>query len=233
MSKSILVIDDDRELLTLLRLRLELEDLDVVTAEDGKKGLSKALETHPDAIILDIMIPEMDGWSMYRQLRKISQAPIVILTTMASRQDKARWLAWGADDYITKPFSFEELCTRIQGVLGRCILGTQNRLAIFDDGHLRVDLIDGATVRDGKSLDLTPTESRMLIYMARRKGQAVSHQELLVNMWGPDYAEEVSYLDLYVRHLCQKIELDPACPRYIHAIGNMGYCFAHVSQVLR
>jgi two-component system KDP operon response regulator KdpE len=224
MSHRILIIDDDLGLLALLQQWLELEGYAVVAAQGGREGIHKADGIRPDLIILDIMMPEMDGWITYQELRRVCEAPIIVLTAVATEESIAKGMALGVDDYMTKPCSFEELRLRIREAIGRG--AADHRLVVFDDGRLHVDLVNGASVQNGEPIHLSPTESRLLLYLARRRGRTVSYEELLVNVWGPEYAEEVTYLDTYVRHLCQKIEDDPDHPRYISPNRSQGYRFA-------
>lgn len=227
MKEKILVIDDDPGLLTLLRLGLEREGFTVITAESGKEGLRRAYETRPDVIILDIMMPGMDGWATCQRLRHVCDTPIIMLTAKTARTDVLRGLALGADDYLTKPCSFDELKARIRTVLRR-VEKTADRgwRAVYDDGYLCVDLAGGVVTRGGEPVHLTPIESRLLMYLVSQKGRIVSHQELLVGVWGPEYAEAVGYLSVYIRYLRRKIEDDPSNPRYIRTRWGMGYYFA-------
>jgi len=225
----LLIIDDGLELLALLRQWLELEGFTVVTAKSGMAGLREAKRVPPDLVLLDIMMPKMDGWSTFRQLRSICDAPVMVLTAMATKEDLAKAESLGVDDFLTKPCSFDELRTRIGRALGERSSGAHDRFVLFDDGHLHVDLMHGARLVGQESVHLTPTESRLLLYLARRKGQTVPHKELLVNVWGPEYQEELRYLNLYVRHLCQKIESDPRKPRYVLNDQERGYCFADMA----
>ena len=192
-------------------------------------GLREAERVPPDLVLLDIMMPKMDGWSTFRQLRSICDAPVIMLTAMATKEDLAKAESLAVDDFLTKPCSSNELRSRIGCALGERSSGAHDRCVLFDDGHLRVDLMHGARLVRQESVRLTPTESRLLLYLARRKGQTVPHKELLVNVWGPEYEEELRYLDIYVRHLCQKIENDPRNPRYILNDQGRGYCFADMA----
>ena len=227
MNEKVLVIDDDSGLVTLMRLGLEREGFTVVTAANGKEGLRRAYEARPDAIILDVSMPDMDGWATCQRLRSMCDTPIIMLTARTGREDVLRGLSLGADDYLTKPCSFDELKARIRTVLRR-VRGdvSDTWRATYDDGNLCVDIKDGKITRRGEELHLTPTESRLLIYLVGQKGRVVPHRELLVSVWGPEYAEEVGYLSVYVRYLRQKIEDDPANPRYICTRWRMGYYFA-------
>ena len=228
MAQTILMIDSDPEFLGLLARGLARKDRNVIAAQSGREGVWKAREMQPDVITLDILMPKVDGWIIYRKLRHACKAPIVVLTALAGAEDIARGVSLGVDDYLVKPCTIQRLAGRIQRVLeGGGEYGSRtNTHLVFDDGSLRVDLIDGASIRRESVVRLSRTESRLLTYLARRRGQTVSHQELLGHVWGPEYAQEVHYLDVYVRHLCQKIEVDPAHPRYIHTRSKAGYYFA-------
>jgi two-component system KDP operon response regulator KdpE len=227
MEHRVLLIDDDTGLLTLLKLGLEREGFAVVTAENGKEGLQQAYRTRPDVIVLDIMMAEMDGWTTCQRLRQVCDVPIIMLTARAGKNDVIRGLSLGADDYLTKPCSFEELRARINTHLRRSAMNVKRDWkAIYDDGHLRIDLRDGTVVRQGERVTLTPTELRLLAHLVRERGRVVPRKELLVNVWGPEYAKEVSYLSVYICYLRQKIEDDPANPRYIQTRWKLGYRFA-------
>jgi DNA-binding response OmpR family regulator len=227
MKEKILVIDDDSGLLTLLRLGLEREGFSVIAANSGKEGLRQAYEARPDVIILDIMMPEMDGWLTCQRLRNMCDTPIIMLTAKTDRVDVLKGLSLGADDYLTKPCSFDELKARIRTVLRRTRAGSHDDWRdVYDDGSLCIDLREGTITRRGEVVSLTPTESRLLLYLVSQKGRIVPHRELLTSVWGPEYAEEVGYLSVYVRYLRRKIEDDPANPRYIRTRWGMGYYFA-------
>jgi DNA-binding response OmpR family regulator len=227
MKEKVLVIDDDSGLLTLLRLGLEREEFTVSTANSGKEGLKQAYESRPDVIILDIMMPEMDGWLTCQRLRNMCDTPIIMLTARTDRVDVLKGLSLGADDYLTKPCSFDELKARIRTVLRRSRTNSSNDWRdIYDDGSLCIDLRDGTVRRGGEVISLTPTESRLLLYLVSQKGRIVPHRELLTSVWGPEYAEEVGYLSVYVRYLRRKLEEDPANPQYIRTRWGMGYYFA-------
>jgi DNA-binding response OmpR family regulator len=226
MDPKILVIDDDSGLLALLRLGLQREGFVVTTARSGEEGLRKAYEVRPDAIVLDVMMAEMDGWTTCQRLRQVCDVPIIMLTARSSKTDAIKGLSLGADDYLTKPCSFDELKTRIQTLLRRSGGSRRNGQAVYDDGYLRVDLRDGSVTRQGRMVELTPTESRLLMNLVSQKGRIVPHKELLTNVWGPEYDGEINYLSVYIRYLRQKIEDNPREPRYIRTRWKMGYYFA-------
>jgi len=227
MNEKILVIDDDPGLLTLMQLALERENFVVVTADSGKEGLRQAYEMHPDLIVLDIMMPEMDGWHTFQRLRHMCDTPIIMLTARGDVADVVRGLELGADDYLSKPCSFDELKARIHTVLRRARRGdSDNWRDVYDDGYLRVDLRDGSVTKRGEPISLTPTESRLLLYLVSQRERIVPHRELLAKVWGPGYADDVGYLSVYVRYLRRKIEDDPTNPRYILTRWGRGYYFA-------
>jgi two-component system KDP operon response regulator KdpE len=225
MNEKILVVDDNTQLLTLLRLSLERDGYTVITAESGEEGLRRAYESHPDVVILDVMMAEMDGWVTCQRLRNVCDTPIIMLTAKSSGQDVVKGLSLGADDYLTKPCSLDELKARIHTVLRRSQSSPNSRRDVYDDGKVRIDPADGTVIRHGEPVDLTPTESRLLMYLVSQKGRIVPHKELLINVWGPEYAEEVGYLSVYIRYLRQKMEDDPADPHYIRTRWKVGYYF--------
>jgi DNA-binding response OmpR family regulator len=227
MDEKVLVIDNDPGLLTLLKLGLERDGFTVYTVASGQEGLRQAYEIHPDVIILDIMMPDMDGWTTCQRLRNICDTPIIMLTAKTSQMDVLKGLSLGADDYLAKPCSLDELKARIRTVLRRTGgRKSESWQLVYDDGNLRIDLRDGAVMLQGKIVDLTPTESRLLLYLVSQKGRIVPHKELLTSVWGPEYAKEVGYLSVYVRYLRRKIEDDPEHPAYIRTRWGVGYYFA-------
>ena len=227
MESKVLLIDDDRALLALLKIGLEREGFAVITAENGREGLRLAYQTHPDAIVLDIMMPDMDGWTVCQRLRQVCDVPIIMLTGKTGERDMIKGLSLGADDYLTKPCSFDELKTRIDARLRRRTPSSKTDWKIvYDDGHLRVDLRDGTVMRHGERVDLSPTEMRLLAHLVRQKGRIIPRKELLVSVWGPGYAQELGYLSVYIRYLRQKIEDNPSNPRYIQTRWRLGYLFA-------
>ena len=227
MSAKVLVIDDDPGLLTLLRLGLGREGFTVVTAETGREGLRRAYETAPDVIILDIMMPDMDGWQACQRLRNVCDTPIIMLTARTGQADVLKGLSLGADDYLTKPCSFDELKARIRAALRRARMGSPpTRRAAYDDGNLHIDLVNSVVTRRGEPVHLTPTESRLLMYLVNQAGRIVPHEELLSSVWGPGCVEEKGYLSVYICYLRRKIEDDPDSPAYIRTRWGIGYYFA-------
>jgi len=227
MTKRILVIDDDFDALTLLQSALEREGFDVTVARNGREGLRQAYITRPHLVLLDIVMPEMDGWETCQRLRYICDVPIIILSVKADQTEIVKGLSLGADDYMTKPYSFDELKSRIHARLRRTSSkNQQNWKADYDDGYLSINLMEGAARLDGRIVELTPTETRLLSYLVSQRGRVLPRRELLTNIWGAQYEDKVSYLSVYIRHLRQKIEEDPSHPRYVCTRWGEGYYFA-------
>ncbi|MCL5951085.1 MAG: response regulator transcription factor [Chloroflexi bacterium] len=220
--KKILVIDDDEKLLRLTETALKREDWQVLLARDGTEGLRIAFNSHPDLVILDIMLPGMDGFETCRRLKELSNIPVIMLTALASETDVVRGLAVGADDYITKPFSLVELVARVRTCFRRNSI-TSSKTPLLVKGDLTIDLARHKVSLRGKSVDLTPTEFRLLSFLARNEGQVIPHRTLLVEVWGPEYSDQVDYLHLYIRYLRHKIEQDPSKPEIIKTERGIGY----------
>jgi DNA-binding response OmpR family regulator len=220
----VLVIDDDTDLLKLLRLGLEQEGYAVLTAIDGSQGLRTAFGAHPDLIILDVMMPGMSGLETCQRLRELSEVPIIMLTAKASESDVVKGLRLGADDYITKPFSLAEVIARVQACLRRAESADSSvESEILASGVLTIDFARRKVSVRGTHVDLTPTEFRLLSYLARNRGRVVGHRTLLQEVWGPEYGDELDYLRLYVSYLRRKIEVDPANPEIIKTAWGEGY----------
>jgi two-component system, OmpR family, KDP operon response regulator KdpE len=234
MKQRILVIDDDKGLLTLLTLSLSRDGYEVFTAVSGLDGLRKAYEVHPDLVLLDVMMAEMDGWTTCQRLRQVTQVPIIILTALGESENVVKGLALGADDYITKPCSFDVLKARIRAALRNWSESPhEDPDLVFDDGNLRIDLAAQTVTRQGEPVRLTPTELRLLMCLVGHKGKIVSHEELLTNVWGPEYADEVKYLGVYVRYVRQKVEDDPSNPTYIVTRHKVGYSFVDTPSAIK
>ncbi len=221
---SILIIDDDASLSELLGEYLRGQGFAVHTAADGQKGLRAFYEQKPDLVILDVTMPKLDGWETLKRLREVSDTPVIMLTARDEEPNILRGFSLGADDYVTKPFSFAQLAARVKAVLARRGAGisTAERL---EAGGLQVDFATRRVTRDGELLALTPTEFKLLTVLMRRAGEVVSPEELVREVWGPQYANEIGFVRRYVWHLRQKVEKDPENPRYIHNERGFGYCF--------
>ena len=223
--RTILVIDDDQRMRRLLRLNLEKEDYRVVTAEDGPAGLEMAELDPPDLILLDVMMPEMDGFTVLQRLREFSEVPVVMLTAKGEEQDKVRGLDLGADDYLTKPFGPAELLARVRANLRRRQSGEVAPATITVD-DLTINVARRRVVRGDQEIRLTPTEYKLLYELATNAGKVLLHSDLLARVWGPEYRDEIDYLWTYVRYLRNKIEPDPTHPRYILSEPGVGYMLA-------
>jgi two-component system KDP operon response regulator KdpE len=231
MEKRVLLIDQDTGWQSLLKRVLEQEGFSVITAVDGQEGIRKVYQCHPQAIILDVMADEMDGWATCQRLRQVCDTPILIHTAMARTEDVVRGLSLGADAYLPKTTRFGELSARIRALLRRGPQDRSNRDNVYEDGTLYVDLEKEIVALRGETVDLTPTESRLLMYLVSQRGRIVPYRELLVRVWGPECAEEKGYLTVYIRYLRQKLQENPARPRYICTRSHVGYYFAGKSLI--
>jgi len=225
----VLLIDDDATLLRLLGQYLEQAGYRVCVAEDGKAGLRAVYEQHPDLIVLDVMMPELDGWELCDRIREMSNVPVILLTAKGEEADKLQGFRLGADDYVTKPFSFAELAARIGAVLHRTGQNGNERLPRrYQVDGLLVDLDAHRVTRDGQEVQLTPTEFRMLSCFVENAGRVLSPEFLLEQVWGPEYTDAAGYIRRYVWYLRQKIEPDPANPTLILTEREFGYRFRKI-----
>ncbi len=224
--KLILVVDDEPRLVNFMRMNLELEGARVASALSGKEALERARTDIPDVILLDIMMPEMDGFETLKRLRQFSQVPVLILTAKAEEDDRVRGLELGADDYIGKPFSHRELVSRIRAVLRRHYTTPpvpQTQVQV--DARLLIDFARREVYVAGQLVKLRPTEYRLLYHLVQNAGYVQTHQMLLNKVWGPEYRDESHYLRLYITYLRQKLEENPSNPRYILTERSVGYRF--------
>jgi DNA-binding response OmpR family regulator len=221
---TILVVDDEPHVLKLVKANLESSDYRVFTAEDGEQAI-RAVETEvPDLVVLDLMLPKMDGYSVCSRIREFSSVPVIILTARSSKVDLVHGFEVGADDYLTKPFDVAELLMRVQAVLRRSkwpeeVMARQ----LFKTGPIEIDFAQHRVTIDGEPVKLTPTEYRLLAYLASNANRVLLHRELLRAVWGPEYGEETEYLRVYVRYLRQKLEPDPSNPQYLLTQPGAGY----------
>jgi two-component system OmpR family response regulator len=221
----VLVVEDDPNLLTALKYNLQKESYAVLTASDGEMALDVARREKPDLIILDIMLPKLNGFEVCRILRKEMTTPILMLTAKAEETDKVVGLEIGADDYVTKPFSIRELMARVRALLrrSRTVQAQQSEPVNFIVGELEVDIAHHRALLAGKTLELTPKEFDLLAFLARNKGLVFSREHLLEKVWGYDFAGETRTVDVHIRWLRQKIESDPGHPRFILTVRGTGY----------
>jgi two-component system, OmpR family, KDP operon response regulator KdpE len=226
MTTRILIVDDEPQILRALRINLQARQYDVVTAIDGTGALREAKARKPDLIVLDLGLPDIDGVEVIRHLRTWSPVPIVVLSGRADSLDKVKALDAGADDYVTKPFSLDELLARVRAVTRRH--NEPETLAALRVGRYDVDL-RSHTIRAAdeptESLHLTPTEWQLLEALVRNPGKLVGQRQLLQEVWGPSYLNETHYLRQYMTHLRRKLEDDPARPKHLITEPGMGYRF--------
>jgi DNA-binding response OmpR family regulator len=224
--RKILLVDDEPRLLDSVRMNLEMEGFQVFEAHDGQEALDRIRRVMPDLVVLDIMMPRMDGLETLSELRRFSSVPVVMLTVKADDGDVVAGLERGADDYVAKPFSQQVLLSRIKAVLRRADVGaTAASSEIVVDENLRIDFDRHEVFVRGEPVQLRPTEFRLLYHLATNPGRVLTHEVLLSRVWGPEYRDASHYVRLYVNYLRQKIEDDPANPRYILTERGVGYKF--------
>jgi DNA-binding response OmpR family regulator len=224
--KIILIVDDEARMRRFIRMNMELEGYQVIEAENGLQALDQIRKFNPDLILMDVMMPEMDGFETLRLLREISTVPVILLTVKSEEEDKIRGLGLGADDYITKPFSPRELNSRVGAVLRRAQWPTPPPRTVLDiDDRLSIDFNRHQVIVVGERIDLRPTEYRLLSQLIQNAGWVVPHETLLAKVWGYEYRDETHYLRLYINYLRKKIEEDPADPKYILTERGVGYRF--------
>jgi DNA-binding response OmpR family regulator len=223
--KKILVADDEPTLVAALKFNLERESYSVVTAADGEAALTVARETAPDLVLLDLMMPGLNGLEVCRILRKEMHIPILILTARGDETDKVAGLELGADDYVTKPFSMRELTARVRALLRRSEFAPPPEQDIVSMGDLAIDLPKRAVTKDGENLPLKPKEFELLSFLAKNPGRAFTREQLLNQIWGYDYAGDTRTVDVHVRWLRQKIETEPDQPTRLITVRGVGYRF--------
>jgi DNA-binding response OmpR family regulator len=222
----ILMVDDEPHLVRAVRMYLELQGFTVFGAHSGEEALDAVREKLPDLVVLDVRMPGLDGFETLEELRRFSEAPVVMLTARGDEDQKVRGLALGADDYITKPFSQRELLARIQAVLRRAQQPTLvPRTRIEVDSDLAIDFDLGQVHVRGQPVRLTATEYRLLYHLASNPGRLMPYETLLAKVWGYEYREEHHYVRLYISYLRQKLEPDPSHPKYIFTEPGLGYRF--------
>jgi DNA-binding response OmpR family regulator len=222
----ILAVDDEPRMIRFIRMNLELEGYKVIEAHNGPEALDKVRQELPDLVLLDVMMPEMDGFETLRSLRKVSNVPVIMLTVRDEEEDKVRGLELGADDYVTKPFSTRELVSRIKALLRRTQSSTEPKDSILRiDDRLSVDLNRRDVIVEGERIHLRPTEFRLLHHLIENAGWVVPHNTLLTKVWGYEYRNELQNLRLYINYLRKKIEPNPSEPRYILTEREAGYRF--------
>jgi len=217
----VLVVDDEKQIRRMLKAALEGYGYDIGEAASGHEGLSQTSIFHPDLIILDLGLPDLDGIEVIQRLREWTQVPIIVLSAREHEDDKIKALDAGADDYVTKPFSMGELLARLRVALRRAAKSEDEPILTF--GELSVDLAHRNVTIRGEEVKLTPTEYEVLKYLAQQAGRVVTHRQLLRAIWGSNYQEESQYLRVYIGQLRRKIEADPSQPAYIITEPGVGY----------
>jgi DNA-binding response OmpR family regulator len=225
MGGKILIIDDEETTVQLISILLERRGFEVIKAHNAEEGLKKAYRSQPDLVLLDIMMPDMDGWEVCRRLRDLSDVPIIFLTARGETQDIVRGLEMGADDHIAKPYDNEELISRIRARLRRAPKPAMSDEMSFNNGEFRINFMTREVRVRSETRHLTPKEFSLLGVLVRNAGRVVPRTELVTEAWGEEYADAVDSLKLYVHYLRQKIEREPENPDYIITSRGIGYRF--------
>ncbi len=226
MARTILVVDDEPTLRETLAENLEMEGFRVVTAADGRQALERFRQFQPDLVVLDLMLPELSGIEVCRQIRRESGVPILMLTARDSELDKVVGLELGADDYVTKPFGLQELLARVRALIRRSERRAEGSAPVLVElGALQVDLAGHQILRDGRALPVKPKAFELLAFLLANPGQVFTRDQLLERVWGYDYAGETRTVDVHIHWLRAQIEDDPATPVFLHTVRGVGYVF--------
>jgi len=225
MEAKILVIDDEADLIALVSVRLRNEGYQVVSARDGMLALQLVQKEGPDLILLDLMMPHMDGWEACRRIRELTDVPIIMVTALSGEQLVARGLELGADDYLTKPFSMMELAARVRAALRRYRQPFLAGPVVQVDDYLVVNMARRQVIVDGKTVELSAIEFKILACFLDNAGRILTHGSLLTQVWGWEYSDETDYLKVYIHNLRKKIEKNPQKPSYILTERGLGYRF--------
>lgn len=222
----ILVVDDDKNVVEAITIgfQLQWQDVTVLTASDGDKGLTMFYDQNPDVVLLDVMMPYKDGFSVLKEIRQSSDVPVLMLTARGDELDKVKGLELGADDYLTKPFSHLELFARIRAVLRRTEMPAPVKAApSFITGDLALNFEKREVTKNGQIVKMTPTEYKLLFLLARNAGRIVPFETLLDKVWGPEYRDQLDYLKTYMSRLRKKLETNPENPQYLVTERSLGY----------
>lgn len=222
----ILVVDDERRMVGFIRLNLEQDGFEVIEAYNGTEALERLRDSLPDLILLDVMMPDIDGFEVLRTIREVSQVPVIMLTAKSEEDDKVKGLELGADDYVTKPFSPRELVSRVKAVLRRGSTFEEDEEGVIEvDDRLKIDFGRREVWVDDELVKLRPTEYRLLYHLVQNAGWVLTHDQILTKVWGYEYRDEPHYVRLYINYLRKKIEKDPSNPEYILTERGVGYRF--------
>ena len=227
MSEKILVIDDEEPTAQLIGMLLERRGFDVIKAYKAEEGLRQAYRHQPDLVLLDIMMPDMDGWEVCKRLREMSDVPIVFLTARGEVRDVVKGLEMGADDYVIKPYDNDELVARVRAHLRRSPRPNMSDELVFDGGNFRVNFMNREVYVHNELKHLTPKEFNLLGVLVRNAGRVVTRTELVTQAWGEEYADAIDSLKLYIHYLRQKLEKNPTQPDYILTSRGVGYRFVN------
>ena len=224
--RKILVVDDEERMVRFIRLNLEHDGFLVSEAFNGKEAIQQLRDVSPDLILLDVMMPDLDGFEVLQMIRETSKVPVLMLTAKGEEDDRVRGLELGADDYITKPFSPREMVSRVKAVLRRTESASGSMHGLLEiDERLKIDFDRREIWLEGKIVKLRPTEYRLLYHLVQNAGWVISHDQLLTKVWGYEYRDEPHYVRLYINYLRKKLEEDPANPQYILTERGVGYRF--------
>lgn len=224
--KRILVVDDEKGLVKIIRLNLQQDGFEVVEANNGAEAMEKLRTTLPDLVLLDVMMPDFDGFSVLKMIREIGGTPVIMLTAKGEESDIIKGLELGADDYVTKPFSPRELTSRIKAVLRRGSFNQDEESGrIVVDDRLTIDFDRHEVWVEGELVQLRPTEYRLLYHLVQNAGWVLTHDQILNKVWGYEYENEPHYVRLYINYLRKKLEVDPSNPKYILTERGVGYRF--------
>ncbi|MCG3210210.1 MAG: KDP operon transcriptional regulatory protein KdpE [Anaerolineae bacterium] len=229
-SKVVLIVDDEARMRRFMQMNLDLEGYRVIEASNGLEAIDRVREDLPDLVLMDVMMPEVDGFEALRIIRETSTVPVIMLTVRDDESDKVKGLELGADDYVTKPFSPRELASRIKAVLRRIDMdspGPSSGSMVKIDDYLQIDFNRRLVIVNGKEVKLRPTEYRLLYHLVQNAGHVLTHEMILSKVWGYEYRDESQYVRLYITYLRQKIEPDPANPKYILTERGVGYSFVN------
>ena len=224
--RRILVVDDEERMVRFIRLNLEHDGFRVIEAFNGTQAINKVRSNLPDLVLLDIMMPDIDGFEVLRIIREVSTIPVIMLTAKGEEDDRVRGLELGADDYITKPFSPRELVSRVKAVLRRTETASGSTHGVIKvDSRLKLDFDRREVWVNEELVQLRPTEYRLLYHLVQNAGWVISHDQLLAKVWGYEYRDEPHYVRLYINYLRKKLEEDPSNPKYILTERGVGYRF--------
>lgn len=225
-NRRILVVDDEQRMARFIRLNLEHDGFIVEEAYNGMEAINRLRDVMPDLVMLDVMMPDIDGFEVLRMIREFSQVPVIMLTAKGEEDDKVKGLELGADDYVTKPFSPRELVVRAKAVIRRTEASGQSRHDVIEvDDRLKLDFDKREVWVEGELIKLRPTEYRLLFHLVQNAGWVQTYDQLLAKVWGYEYRDETHYVRLYINYLRQKLEENPSEPKYILTERGVGYRF--------